>query len=171
MPMTATDVANRLRRGGIGVLLLALTVFGVALPGAAPAAAMAWPPAVPPLSPGLARLWIYRDYEPYDSLARPYWRLNGVIAGISEPGGAMYRDLRPGVYRVTVDCEGMDVDQFVTVGLAAGQQVFVKVLSNVHWDSGGFHGGQYQRDTFYTWQVAPPLAIAEMARVPLYNGS
>src|SRR5271169_3990739 len=43
---------------------------------------------LPPIPSGVARLWFYRDYEPHETLARPYVRLNDQVFGISEPGGA-----------------------------------------------------------------------------------
>jgi hypothetical protein len=46
--------------------------------------------AIPPIPAGAARVWVYRDYEPHETLARPYVWLNQQI---SEPGGAFYRDV------------------------------------------------------------------------------
>src|ERR1700686_4422811 len=140
MAMERGNFARRLRLGG-AVLLLALTIMGVAPRGLALAAA-ANPPGLAPVSPGMARIWIYRDYEPYQTLARPYVRLNGAIAGISEPGGALYRDVVPGTYTVTVDSDGTDQRQFVTVAAAGGEQVFVKILSLADWAGGGGGGGE-----------------------------
>jgi hypothetical protein len=163
--------ARRFRLGG-AVLLLALTSMGLAPRGLA-LAPVTNAPGLASLSPGTARLWIYRDYEPYQTLARPYARLNGAIAGISEPGGVFYRDIAPGTYVVTVDCYGTDVNQFVSLAVAAGQQVFVKVLASASWDAGGGgerSGSGWARDTFYTRQIQPEVAAAEIARVPLYRG-
>lgn len=157
-------------------VLLALTIVGVAPPDLALAQATAAAPAVAPVvppAPGMGRIWIYRELEPFQSLARPYVRLNGAVAGISEPAGSFYRDVAPGSYTVTVDCLGMDVDQFTTVAVGPGQQVFVKILSLANWASGGGGprgGGGWQRDTFYTWQIQPQAAVAEIARMPFYNG-
>jgi hypothetical protein len=106
-------------------------------------------------------------------LARPYVRLNGAITGISEPGGVFYRDLAPGTYEVTVDSDGTDVQQFVTVQVAAGQQAYVKVLVSKDWASGGGGdrgGSAWQRNTFYTWQIQPAAAAADIARMPYYLG-
>jgi hypothetical protein len=73
---------------------------------------------VPAISTGKDRLWFYRDYEPYETLARPYLRLNEQVAGISESGGTFYRDVAPAHYSVTVDSAGRDVNQFAEVDLA-----------------------------------------------------
>ena len=60
---------------------------------------------VPP--PGMARIWWYRALEPYSSLATPYVRMNGAIAGVSQPGGAFYNDVPPGHYHLSVDTIGV----------------------------------------------------------------
>jgi hypothetical protein len=175
MLMEQSNLARRLRLGG-AVLLLALTSMSLAPRDLALAAAPN-PPGLAPVPPGMARIWIYRDYEPYQTLARPYVRLNGVITGISEPGGAFYRDVAPGTYTATVDSDGTDQVQFVTVTVARGEQVFVKVLSLADWASGGGGGGGdqggggsgWRHDTFYTRQIQPAAAAAEIARIPLYG--
>jgi hypothetical protein len=167
MVMEQNKFARRLRLGGT-VLLLALTSTGLALRGPALAAATN-APGLAPASPATARIWIYREYEPYQSLARPYVRLNGAIAGISEPGGVFYRDIAPGSYTISVDSDGTDVQQFVSVPVAVGQQVYVKVLVSKDWASGGggdHGGGAWARDTFYTWQIQPGVAAAEIAQLP-----
>ena len=153
-----------LRQGGIALLL----TLAILLP--APWARALVPTAA--TGPGLGRIWIYREYEPYLSLARPYVRLNGAIVGISNPGGAFYVDVAPGRYLVTVDSDGSDANQFVTVGLGAGQQAFVKVICDINWDSGGggSFGSGWRRDTFYTWQIQPQAAAGEIAHLPQHRG-
>src|SRR5438132_10791921 len=66
---------------------------------------------VPPIPPGEARVWFYRDGGPYDGVGTPYLRMNEAIVGISEPSGALYRDVAPGQYYVTVDSYGNDFNQ------------------------------------------------------------
>jgi hypothetical protein len=171
MAIKQSNFARRLRLLG-AALLLALTSMGL-VPQSPALAAAANAPGLAPASPGTARLWIYRAYEPYQSLARPYVRLNGAITGISEPGGMFYRDIAPGTYAVTVDSDGTDAQQFVSIPVAAGQQVYVKVLVSKDWDSGGggdLGGGGWARDTFYTWQIQPAAAAAEIARMPRNAG-
>ncbi len=126
--------------------------------------------AIPPIHAGAARLWFYRDYEPYESLARPYVRLNEQVAGISEPGGAFYRDVAPTHYSITVDSAGRDVNQFPDTDLVAGQEAYAKVLSLRSWldDDCILWGGC---DTFYVWLMPADEARAAIASSPFYGGN
>ncbi len=151
------------RTGGAALAILAL---GCVTPIPGGAAVGSGPP-----SPAAARIWIYRDYQPFQTLARPYVRLNSAITAISEPGGAFYRDVPPGQYLITVDTYGEDFYQFATVALRAGETVYIKVESLRGWASGGGdHGTDYERDTFYTRIIPPEIAQAEIARTPFYGG-
>jgi hypothetical protein len=122
--------------------------------------------AIPPIPPGEARLWIYRDGGPRDAQQRPYLRLNGQIAGISEPNGTFYRDVSPGHYTVTVDSylSGF-FHQFADVNLGAGQEVYIKVLSQKE-----RVGDRAMRENFYTQAVPAEIARAAAARRPFYGG-
>jgi hypothetical protein len=152
----------------MGALLLLLVSLGVPIPSGAAGGDL--PPGAPPPSPGMARIWVYREYEPYQSLSTPYVRFNGAIVGVSEAVGAFYRDVPPGRYTVTVDCDGRDVNQFATLAVAAGQQAFIKIVSLRGWDTSGGAKHDAERDTFYTWEIPPQAAAAEIAQMPLYNG-
>jgi hypothetical protein len=149
-------------RGGAAALLL--FVLGCAGPPALHAAAVANPPPA-----GMARIWIYRAYEPYVSLDRPYVRVNGQVVGVSEPGGAFYRDVPAGVYEITVDSLGRDVNQFTTVAVAPGQQVYLEVQVLRDWDSGSARGYWYH-PTFYARLQLPQVAASAIARSPFYGG-
>jgi hypothetical protein len=165
-----------MRRAALGAaaLLLAAAMIGFAprahAVGEAPTAS-----GTAPMPAGEARIWVYREYQPYESMETPYVRLNGAVIGVSHPGAVFYRDVPPGTYAVTVDSEGTDVNQFTTITVAPGQQAFVKVLVSGSWDSGGGGGdkgggGGWARPTFYTWQIAPQAAEAEISTMPLTNG-
>ena len=154
-------------RTGGGVLLLAL-VSCAQLP---PTASVA----IPPIPAGEARVWFYRDGGPYESQQRPYARMNEGIVGISEPSGAFYRDVAPGHYRVSVDSYLSDPHQTRDVDLAAGQQMYFKVLvqENACGGGGGDGGGgdsNCQRPNFYVWIVPPQDAQEAVARTPFYPG-
>ena len=122
--------------------------------------------AIPPLQAGGARLWVYRDGGPRDAQQRPYLRLNGQIAGISEPNGTFYRDVAPGHYTVTVDSyTSTYINQFADLDLAAGQEAYVKVLSQGQRvsDRGG-------RENFYTQVIPAETARPDAARHRFYGG-
>jgi hypothetical protein len=152
----------RLCRGGAITLLLALFGWaGTPQPGLAE---IAGPP------PGHARIWIYRYYEPYVSLATPYVRFNGRIVGVSEPGGAFYRDVAPGEYAVTVDSEGRDVYQFVHIAVVPGQTLYIQVQASKYWDCGGGPKGPgWCRDTFYTRLQPPGVGAPAVASLETYS--
>ena len=132
--------------------------------------------AVPPIPPGEARVWFYRDGGPYDGVGTPYLRMNEAIVGVSEPGGASYRDVPAGPYHITVDSYGKDFNQDQNVQLASGQELYFKIVSLRNWVVGGGGGGNdggggdFARDTFYVWGIPPEVARADVARSAFYGG-
>jgi hypothetical protein len=124
--------------------------------------------AIPPILAGTARIWIYRNDGPYEAQQRPYMWLNGQIAGIVEPNGAMYRDVPPGQYTVTVDSYGVPYpNQFAEFNLGAGQEAFVKVLSMSEKVGGEFGVGTRAR--FFTELFPAEAARAAIAGTPFYG--
>jgi len=127
--------------------------------------------AIPPIPAGAARVWFYRDYEPHESLGRPYVRLNEQIAGISEPGGAFYLDVAPNHYYITVDSAGRDFNQVANANLAAGQEAYAKIVSLRSWlddeDCALWSGC----DTFYVWLIPADAARPAIADSPFYGGN
>ena len=124
--------------------------------------------AIPPIPPGEGRIWVYRDYDPSESLNMTKVTMNGVYAGYSQLGGAFYRDLPPGVYHVAVASYGKDFDQSTNVALVLGEQVYVKIESLRSWSSYGLRT-EIGRDTFYARQIPTELAQAEIGQ-SFYNG-
>ena len=117
---------------------------------------------VPLLSADRARLYFYRDYELYESLARPYIFLNGRVSAVSDPGGVLYRDVSPGNYLVAVDSYGVYPHQAKTVAVKDGETYYIKVESLRTWASGG-GDNDYERDTFVAVLVGPEGARQEMS--------
>ena len=149
--------------GGVAIALLVAAANCAQLP---PTSAVA----IPPIPSDAARIWFYRDYEPHETLARPYVRLNEQVVGILEPGGAFYRDVAPVRYSITVDTAGRDVNQFAEIDLAAGQQAYAKVLSLRSWlaDDCLAWGGC---DTFYVRLMPAQAARPAIDRSPFYASS
>jgi len=125
---------------------------------------------IPPIPAGDARIWIYRNDGVYESQERPYVRLNGQVAGISEPNGAFYRDVPPGRYTVSLDSYGVPYpNQFAQLDLGAGQQAFIKVVSLRERVGGGDYVGSRAR--FFTWIIPAEAAQAAIAVTPFYGTS
>jgi hypothetical protein len=164
MPPVSTALLRRLLPAGMAPLLLAIASCAPLPPTAAVA--------VPPIPAGEARAWFYRDPGPYDCVNTPYIRMNEAIVGVSQIGGASYRDVVPGQYLVTVDSYLTAPEQTRNVYLFPGQQAYFKVLCLRNWIAGG--GGRndsgYQRDTFYVWQMPPEVAQGDVARSQFYGG-
>src|SRR5258708_6619279 len=55
-----------------------------------------------PVAADLARVYFYREFEPYESLARPAIYLDGRSLAVSEPGGVLFRDVEPGAHQISV---------------------------------------------------------------------
>src|SRR3954451_18033932 len=95
---------RRSAASGAAALLLA-GVHPLAVAPAAAQVASASPP-------GAARIWFYRNYEPYNARSFASVALNGAAIGYAQPqGGAFYRDVAPGRYHVTIGQQGEDVNQ------------------------------------------------------------
>ena len=115
---------------------------------------------VPPMPPDRARIFFYRDYEPYESLGRPYVTLNGHVAGISEPGGVFYRDVAPGGYVISVRSPTFYPGQDKSVEMGAGQTAYAKVESLRSYNSGDEF---YDPDTFAVVVVNPTEGQRDIA--------
>jgi hypothetical protein len=145
------------------LVLLALSVCALS---PAPLFAQATP-AMPPVPAGMARIYFYRDYEPYESLSRPPVSLNGQTVGISIPGGTFYRDVAPGTYRATVFTNYDFYPNLIysegptEVAVAAGEIRYFKVESLRSWtERKGF-----SRDTFVVALIDPRQAMRELPRM------
>jgi hypothetical protein len=149
---------NRLPLAVGFVLLLAATGSCAAPPAAAPYLAT-------PIPPGMARIWFYRDLNPNDVMAEAYVRLNGAVTGVSEPGGAFYRDVPPGRYHIHVDSYVDDRHNDGDVALAPGAEAYAKVLplENYVQGGGGAAGGGYRRNSFVVWLYPPDVARPAVA--------
>jgi hypothetical protein len=143
----------RNRVGGVAGLLLVAACAAPQQMAAVPAG---------PIPPGQARIWFYRVYDPSLSRNIANVDLNGARAVSILPGdGPAYRDVPAGAYYIAPESIGVDTNQTRNVQLAAGQEIYVKILDDPLVVSSGDRT-QYQRDTFYAWVMPPAIARAEM---------
>ena len=126
---------------------------------------------VAPPASGLARIYFYRDWEPYESLSRPLIYLNDAPAEISEPGGISFRDLAPGQYHISVDSPGVYPHQFKELALRAGDVRYVKIESLASWYSSAGHRHFGQRDTFVVELIPERQAQSEIADKRYFPGA
>jgi hypothetical protein len=115
-----------------------------------------------PIPPGQARIWFYRVYDPSLSRNIANVDLNGTRVVSVQPGdGPAYRDVSPGSYYIAPESYGVDTNQTRNVTLAAGQEIYVKILDYPLVMSSGDRT-EFRRDTFYAWVMPPAIARAEM---------
>ena len=125
---------------------------------------------IPAFPAGEARIWFYRDYEPYAGKGLPAIAANGGYVGQAELGGAFYRDVPPGHYHVTVQTVGIDTNQTANFDLPAGQEAYVKIVSLPSWETGG-NKVEWEKPTFYAWLIPNQVAQADVAHLSFYGGS
>jgi hypothetical protein len=120
---------------------------------------------IPPVPPNQGRIYFYREYEPYESLSRPYLYLNRQAVGISIPGGVFYRDVLPDTYEVSVYSPGAFPNQFKSIAVKPGDVFYAKIESLRSWygSSGVFRA--FERDTFVVAIIDPNQARAEFERM------
>ena len=146
--------------------LLALSLIAIGLGGCAPAGPEGPSAAAAPLSADRARVYVYRDLNPYDT---PVWTavsLNGEKVGDSAPGTVFYRDVMPGTYEIEVRSDMLYPNQFKTVALAPGSTVFAKIQEARSWGK----SFQWQGNTFVVTIVDPAVGRGEIGALRLVAG-
>jgi len=139
----------------------------VAVAGCAGPTGPLFPDAVSKISPpadGMARIYFYREYEPYESLTQAYLYLNGQRVAVSVPGGVSYRDVAPATYAISAWTQGDFPNASKTIAARAGDIVYAKIESLRAWQSGG-GDPSYERDTFIVTLVDPAQAHRDLARM------
>jgi hypothetical protein len=119
---------------------------------------------IPPLAADRARIYFYRDYEPYESLSQASLYLNGAPVGVSVSGGFFYRDVTPATYAIAVWTQKDFPNASKALGLRAGDTIYAKVESFRGWEDGG-GDSNFARDTFVVMIIDPAQAQRELANM------
>jgi hypothetical protein len=125
------------------------------------------PVAETPIPAGQARIWVYRNWLPSESLNLANVDVNGVYFGSVENGGAFYRDVPPGAYHIVPESWANNpetrpsMDANVTV--VPGQQLYIKVVDSTSWAISVSGSKNFQRDAFFARLIPPQIAQAEIA--------
>ena len=126
--------------------LMALICFGLlALAGCvAHQAERSWQQAsIPPLQPGMARVWVLRmpSEAGFTSGADPMVYANGAPLAQSTVFTVYYHDFPPGTYRFTVQAYGTPANLVDSVVLAPGTDTYLQVQAVANWQMGSTAGG------------------------------
>jgi hypothetical protein len=119
---------------------------------------------VPPVKPGLARVWFLRgSLTPYGAVQAfaPMIYVNDAAVAAIPLGTGFYRDFAPGTYRFTVEPLGLPTGQATTVQLAAGTETYLQVDWVASWTQGYPPASwSFAPNTFAILAMAPQLAQA-----------
>src|ERR1700730_2503329 len=131
--------ARRLKWRGLGALGLLALAGCTAQPRVATSQAQ-----VPPVEPGVARVWFFRQSDPPGGnvfAADPIIYANGAPVGQIAQGSASFHTFPPGKYRFTVQPFGTPTREHDTLQLAPGTQAYVQVQWEANWEAGHTGGG------------------------------
>jgi len=122
------------------------------------------PAAAPPIPPGQARLWFYRDYQPSVSFNYANINVNGTrAASVPAFGPGVYHDVPPGEYRIMPDDFVSAPNQGTNVTVGPGDLVYLQIEDNpIVWGDMSV----FQKDVFTVRPVPPAQALAQIAVSP-----
>ena len=146
-------------------LLVLLILAGCVAPGSKFGVASR---SLPPPQAGMARMFVYRTLQHYETTNFANVQLNGQGAGSSANGSVFYRDLPPGQYSITISATETYPNQFKTVVLRPGETAFVRIESLSSWSACTRLTNCYP--TFVVRLVDPARALGEMQSLALIAG-
>ena len=98
---------------------------------------------IPPVAPGMARVWVLRMPSQAGVVtgADPMVYVNGAPLAQSTLNTVYYHDFAPGTYRFTVQPYGTPASFVDVVQLSPDRQAFVQVQAVPNWQMGSNAGG------------------------------
>lgn len=118
-----------------------------------------------PASPGLARIYVYRDNGNYMHLAWARVWLNGALTGSAAPGSYFYRDVPPGNYAISVESDVPYSGDKTTISVGPNSTTFLRVYSLEGYGV-TFNGGlPYIPNVFGVNAVKPSVAARQIANL------
>jgi hypothetical protein len=129
---------------------------------------------VPPVKPGMARVWFLRgSITPYGAVQAfsPMIFVDGApVAAISQ-GTGFYRDFAPGTYKFTVEPFGLPTGQASTVQLAAGAETYLNIDWVASWTQGYPPASwSFAPNTFAILPMTPRVAVAYLPTLGYLGG-
>jgi hypothetical protein len=90
--------------------------------------------AFPPIPAGKARVILYRWLEPYESSSFVAATLDGNTIGYTQNGAALYSDMLPGHYAISLLSHGRFPTASKSVTVVSGQILYARIESLSGWD-------------------------------------
>jgi hypothetical protein len=119
---------------------------------------------IPPIKPGMARVWFLRGSISPNQNAQafaPMIYVNGAPVATISQGTGFYRDLAPGTYKFTVETNGLPTTQASIVQLSPGTQSYLDVDWISSWTQGYTQASwSFAPNTFGILPMTPRLALA-----------
>ena len=121
---------------------------------------------IPPLAPGMARVWFLRGWDApsgqtYVFGADTVVYANGATVGSLRTGTSFFRDFAPGTYTFTVQPFGLPTPQATTLQLTAGEQAYLQAQWVASWQFGYPEADfSFAPNTFAIFTMSPQVALA-----------
>jgi len=121
---------------------------------------------IPPLAPGMARVWFLRGWDApsgqnFVFAADTAVYANGAPVGTLRVGTSFFRDFPPGSYEFAVQPFGLPTSQATTLQLADGTQTHLEAQWVSSWQFGYPQAGfSFAPNTFAIFAMAPQVAQA-----------
>lgn len=112
---------------------------------------------VPPIEPGMARVWFLRQQDPQGGnvyAAAPVISANDVPLGEIREGTAFFHNFPPGRYKFKVQPYGTPTGERDTLQLVPGAQTYLQVQWVPNWQTGSTAGGS----SFSVQAMSPEVA-------------